>query len=111
MSDFRVGDVVCDFDCKPSDGMIQHINGDTVWIEWRRGGMLDGWYNTNNLRHGTWQQNFGNLPVIKPIRKVRLWFNLTFAGYWLSYETKADAQDGAVGESFIAVAVPIEVDE
>ena len=116
--DFRVGDVVCDAQkgtgkvANVSNRLIHAIfddNGSCVYrIDGKR---LDDDGKRLSLYHGTWEQVFGNLPDLKPKRKVKQWFNLTDAGYWLSYESEQDAKENAFGEIFIAVAVEIEVDE
>lgn len=125
MSDFRVGDVVCDFRYgtgKVADinelGAVYPVSVDFNNIDGRHLESYDEYGlghikdKTPSLRHGTWEQNFGNLPVIKPKRKVIRWVNLynNDSCYFYMYTRKEIAEKSAQ-ENAIAVAVPIEVDE
>lgn len=121
MNDFRSGDVVCSL--RYGTGKVFSINDSAnypVIVEFVDGVKIrfdvDGRENDTDmypsLRHGTREQNFGNLPVIKPKRKVIRWVNLysTFSCYFYMYTSKEIAEKSA-RENAIAVAVPIEVDE
>lgn len=122
--DFRVGDVVCDF--VHGTGKIDNINsfdkysikvdyGIDVLISYTIEGSR---FNTNEskrfLYHGTWEEVFGNLPDLKPKRKVKRWVNLycrenqIIAGHAYPRPEEAKAVCDA---SLIAKAVEIEVDE
>lgn len=129
--DFRVGDVVCD---------IQYGTGKVAEVRSRdpfpfqvafEGGkharyQMDGRWSCldkgRSLYHGTWEQVFGNLPVIRPKRKVKKWVNLFWdscVGYhrveYYPSEDRAVKDYKRMNEAdyltFKAVAVEIEVDE
>lgn len=124
--DFRVGDVVCDI--RHGTGKVVEIRSNDsfpirVDFGWavRAGYQINGrWLDQDKLRslyHGTWEQVFGNLPDLKPKRKVKRWVNLYLAEklsqavkssrlYLTENEARANANIDAV-----AVAVEIEVDE
>ena len=121
--DFRVGDVVCDI--RFGTGRIVDIDtGDDCWPVGVSFGEIrirfykfDGRYFDDDeypsLYHGTWEQVFGNLPDLKPKRKVKRWVNLYGSGEWKIFNDKDIAKDFAETTPFkvIAVAVEIEVDE
>ena len=118
--DFRVGDVVCDAQkgtgkvANVSNRLIHAIfddNGSCVYrIDGKR---LDDDGKRMSLYHGTWEQVFGNLPNLKPKRKVKRWVNLYTNGEWELYDSKEKAQKflGINPSKSVAVAVEIEVDE
>ena len=78
---------------------------------------IDGrWGGQDKLRslyHGTWEQVFGNLPDLKPRRKVKRWANLYGSGEWKIFNDEITAKSFAETTPFkvVAVAVEIEVDE
>ena len=124
--DFRVGDVVCDI--RFGTGRIVDIDtGDDCWPVGVSFGEIrirfykfDGRYFDDDeypsLYHGTWEQVFGNLPDIKPRRKVKRWVNL-YLGEQMSiksshpYSSLDSARKAAIANEAVAVAVEIEVDE
>ena len=56
---------------------------------------------------------FGNLPDLKPKRKVERWANLYGSGEWKIFNDEITAKSFAETTPFrvVAVAVEIEVDE
>ena len=121
--DFRVGDVVCDAQkgtgkvANVSNRLIHAIfddNGSCVYrIDGKR---LDDDGKRLSLYHGTWEQVFGNLPDIKPKRKVKRWVNLYHALSHDGFEARLSYTSAAYASSHadpgaVAVAVEIEVDE
>jgi len=126
--DFRVGDVVCDY--RYGTGKVIDVVADcgncSVFVEFNKSNTsysIEGRELNSDtippLRHGTWEQNFGNLPTIKPKRKVKRWFNLyrdnneCLDGKYVEYFTKesADILAERSEKKPFAVAVEIEVDE
>ena len=119
--DFRVGDVVCDSElgtgrvCKISHTTV-HVDfeGDTQWdCDYTLDGKSHQSHPHRALYHGTWEQVFGNLPDIKPKRKVKRWVNLYTSGEWELYDSKEKARNflSINPSKSVAVAVEIEVDE
>lgn len=113
IGDLNQDDIVCDY--LLGTGIVNSItehDGVFVIFEGRTGRYQ---VSPKQLRHGTWEQNFGNLPVIKPKRKVNKWVNLYLDGGGYSrfymYSSEEVAQKAAWKQRAIAVAVPIEVDE
>ena len=121
--DFRVGDVVCDI--RFGTGVVVGVKtGDDCWpvgvsfgeIESRLY-KFDGRYidddKYRSLYHGTWEHVFGNLPDLKPRRKVKRWANLYDSGEFKMFNDKVTAKSFAETTPFkvVAVAVEIEVDE
>ena len=119
--DFRVGDVVCDI--RYGTGKVKEIETGRNWPVCVNFGKarkrpygLDGRYydgERRSLYHGTWEQVFGNLPDIKPKRKVKRWVNLYTSGEWELYDSKEKARNflSINPSKSVAVAVEIEVDE
>lgn len=117
--DFRVGDVVCD--CRLGTGKVCESPLGAVLVEFESDVKacytLDGKSHRSHqcraLYHGTWEQVFGNLPDIKPKRKVKRWVNLYTSGEWELYDSKEKARyfSGINPSNPIAVAVEIEVNE
>ena len=120
--DFRVGDVVCDI--RYGTGRIEEIEVDSEWpVRVNFGGngsemyLADGRESyidkLRSLYHGTWEQVFGNLPDLKPKRKVKRWVNLYGSGEFKIFNDEITAKSFAETTPFkvIAVAVEIEVDE
>ena len=124
---FRVGDVVC-HDAY-GDGYILSIKTEGDHVPFRDFPIsvkfskkvysftLDGKEMPNephaSLHHGTWEQVFGNLPDLKPRRKVKRWANL-YVGDRILYCKKFISPEEALNNSdktCVAVAVEIEVDE
>ena len=123
--DFRVGDVVCDI--QYGTGKVAEIRSrdpfpfQVVFEEGRHARyQMDGRWscldNGRSLYHGTWEQVFGNLPDLKPKRKVKRWVNL-YLGEQMSiksshlYSSLDSARKAAIANEAVAVAVEIEVDE
>ena len=120
--DFRVGDVVCD--CRLGTGTVCEIASGAAWIEFGSGvyvrytldGKIGRSHQPRALYHGTWDQVFGNLPDLKPKRKVKRWVNLypdcDNSGFQ-SGETFVTANEAKLSATSraVAVAVEIEVDE
>ena len=121
--DFRVGDVVCDI--RYGTGRIEEIEVDSEWpVRVNFGGngsemyLADGRESyidkLRSLYHGTWGQVFGNLPDLKPRRKVKRWVNLycrenqIIAGH--AYPRPEEAR-AVCDASLVAKAIEIEVDE
>lgn len=114
--DFRIGDVVCVFSPKRIEGEIVEVGTCGAHVrQW-------GWFDYGLLRPGTWEQNFGNLPDLKPKRKVKKWINLFWdncLGYhrveYYPSEERAIKDYKRMNEAdyltFKAVSVEIEVDE
>ena len=119
--DFRVGDVVCDL--RYGDGVIKnhHDLDYPILVAFSSGmeasytpeGRVHRRETFPTLRHGTYEQNFGNLPNLKPKRKVKRWVNRDTNGEWALYDSKEKAQKflGINPSKSVAVAVEIEVDE
>ena len=123
--DFRVGDVVCDI--RFGTGRIVDIDtGDDCWPVGVSFGEIrirfykfDGRYFDDDvypsLYHGTWEQVFGNLPDLKPKRKVKRWVNLYSHDQGIiatpPYSSAENARKMAIANEAVAVAVEIEVDE
>ena len=126
--DFRVGDVVCDI--RFGTGKIDEIETGRNWPVCVNFGKarkrpygLDGRYydgEHRSLYHGTWEQVFGNLPDLKPRRKVKRWLNVK--QYNSSYgspevygylnESEDEARQAASPHArHILIACPVEVDE
>lgn len=97
--DFRVGDVVCDI--TKGTGIVDLImdqgfwrvevtfNGDLGILEsYSEGGFIETEDTNPALYHGTWEEVFGNLPTIKPKRKVKKWLNRSRNGGYTEYERK-----------------------
>ena len=118
--DFRVGDVVCDI--RYGTGTIHTTleNGFNVafgkdaWCSYCDDGReIDGEMH-RALYHGTWEQVFGNLPDLKPKRKVKRWVNLYYrenqiiAGH--AYPRPEEAR-AVCDASLVAKAIEVEVDE
>ena len=124
--DFRVGDVVCDLIY--GDGIIESIEeeGISPWrvtvsfelfkVNYNKSGHASSMDKHPSLRHGTWEQNFGSLPNIKHVRKVKRWVNLypdcDKSGFQSgdTFFTANEAKLSATSQA-VAVAVEIEVDE
>ena len=119
--DFRVGDVVCD--CELGTGMVCKISHTAIHVDFEGDTQRDCNYTLDGkshlshrhraLYHGTWEQVFGNLPNLKPKRKVKRWVNLYTNGEWELYDSKEKAQKflGINPSKSVAVSVEIEVDE
>lgn len=122
--DFRVGDVVCDIrygtgevigiDCAPK--VPVRFNTIDKVVYYHNNGSCDCYQMFRSLYHGTWEQVFGNLPDLKPKRKVKRWVNLYPAlGHdglesRISYTSAAHASSHADHDA-VAVAVEVDVDE
>ena len=121
--DFRVGDVVCDI--KFGTGKVDSTDDRPFPIKVyfydkkiSASYTADGKYYSSEkhriLYHGTWEQVFGNLPDLKPKRKVKRWVNLycrenqIIAGY--AYPRPEEAR-AVCDASLVAKAIEIEVDE
>ena len=119
--DFRVGDVVCDYwygtgkvqDIDYSKFIYVLFDNGILCVYNSRGRMSSSLHPHRSLYHGTWEQVFGNLPNLKPKRKVKRWVNLYTNGEWELYDSKEKARDflGINPSKPVAVAVEIEVDE
>ena len=122
--DFRLDDVVCDPAPLRGTGKV-FLTSDSYYpigvkfdggetVTYTRDGRSHISYNRRELYHGTLEQVFGNLPVIRPKRKVKRWVNLycrenqIIAGHAYPRPEEAKAVCDA---SLIAKAVEIEVDE
>ena len=122
--DFRVGDVVCDI--RYGTGVVVGVKtGDNCWpVGVSFGETESRLYKFNgryidddkyrSLYHGAWEQVFGNLPDLKPRRKVKRWVNLycrenqIIAGH--AYPRPEEAR-AVCDASLVAKAIEIEVDE
>ena len=130
--DFRPDDVVCDPAPLRGTGRV-FLTSDSYYpigvkfdggetVTYTRDGRSYISYNRRELYHGTLEQVFGNLPVIRPKRKVKKFINL-FWDNCLGYHRVEyyPSEDRAVKDykrmneadylTFKAVAVEIEVDE
>ena len=117
--DFRVGDVVCDI--KFGNGKVFKIDRGFVYVIFKTGnefiyessGKVYRGHPHRALYHGTWEQVFGNLPDLKPKRKVKRWANLYDSGEFKIFNDEITAKSFAEIAPFkvVAVAVEVEVDE
>ena len=122
--DFRVGDVVCDI--QYGTGKVDSIDNRPFLIKvyFHDKKILasytaDGKYYSSEkhriLYHGTWEQVFGNLPDLRPKRKVKRWVNLYSSEQGIistpPYSSVEIARKMAIANEVVAVAVEIEVDE
>ena len=120
--DFSVGDVVCDI--RYGTGVVEELEINSEWPVYvdfggddpdvcRCDGKASNGDKHRALYHGTWEQVFGNLPDLKPKRKVKRWVNLYANGEWELYDSKEKARNflGINPSKSVAVAVEIEVDE
>lgn len=131
-SDFRVGDVVCDI--RYGTGTVVNVRDLGFWnvevtfdIElgvfeaYSQRGFSDSMDKFPALRHGTWEEVFGNLPVIKPKRTKKLYLNVWLGDNDMPYCCLYDSKVGAISAKdkymrearykFVKVAEEIEVEE
>ena len=124
--DFRAGDVVCDI--RYGTGKIDNVKFNGAWpfyVNFDNGrtemylpdGRDSNLDKLRSLYHGTWEQVFGNLPDLKPKRKVKRWVNLYLSGMLGKgveskkiYLTEEEAKENANIDA-VAVAVEVEVDK
>ena len=132
--DFRVGDVVCDL--RYGTGKVITVASEEEGYDYGLSVLfshgMGTWYLYDgrkeikdkhpSLRHGKWEENFGNLPVIRPKRKVKKWVNLFWdscVGYhrveYYPSEDRAVKDYKRMNEAdyltFKAVAIEIEEEE
>ena len=122
--DFRVGDVVCDI--RFGTGKVDSIDNRPFLIKVyfhdkkiSASYTADGKYYSSEkhriLYHGKWEQVFGNLPDLKPRRKVKRWVNLYQSGFGTvvagSTHASEETARSKVNLDAVAVAVEIEVNE
>ena len=131
--DFRVGDIVCSFDLGTGIVTNKHTSGPFFSIEvkfhnfaLKKDFNLDGtrkvggevYTKLPSLMHGTWEQVFGQIQDVKPVRKIKKYVNLYEKAVKDSYifgdvyNSKEEALENATKHRYnVAIAVEIEVEE
>lgn len=126
--DFRAGDPVCTW--RLGDGVVSDLKSESevysVRVEFLSGrvvhftpeGLLYLGAARPSLFHGTFEQVFGQVKDVKPVRNVIKYLNIfrDYAGLarWIMFDTEIAAKghaDFCLSNHYIAVAVPVEVDE